>query len=123
MDQLCLPCRPVFSTRKTVGRELPSIAKKGHLCRRQEFDLTHQSIPAPELSASTRTATVSVRPHTEWIGILQRFDRSVQRVGHVAVNAIDAIHVRTRTHTAGSGLVVCERGVRAMVSAAYLQIV
>src|SRR5258707_11585 len=36
----------------------------------------------------------------------------------MAVNAIDAVHAGTRAHTAGGGLVVGERCVRAMVHAA-----
>ena len=36
---------PIFSTGKAVGRELPSITKKSHLCRRQELD--HRTEPPP----------------------------------------------------------------------------
>src|SRR3979411_1714586 len=98
MDKRCLSRRSILSTCKPIRRELPPVAKKSHLRGRQELDLAHQAVSAAKLSSSTRSPPIPIGPHTERIRILQRLNWSVQRVSHVAMNAVNPIHVGTGAH-------------------------
>jgi hypothetical protein len=50
----------------------------------------------------------SVAADAEWVGVFERFDGRVERVGHVGLHAGDAVEAGARAHAAGGGFVVGE---------------
>src|ERR1700722_6457349 len=75
-----------------------------------------------ETIASTSGAQ-RISPQSDRVGVLERFRRSVERIGHVGMDAGDAVTVGTRPHAASDGFVVSEGVAGARIDAADGEII
>ena len=81
----------------------------------------------PRLAGAAGVGAVAVGADAKRVGIFERFDGRVEGVGHVAVDAVDAVDSLpvssgARAHAAGDGFVVGEGRVGARIEAADGQI-
>src|SRR3954462_14373977 len=99
---ICSAVESVRSARATVG-------KQRHLRVSQQLDFADDPISTFIFARAAGAAADGILSHTDGVCMLQRFGRSIERIGHVGVHGGDAVLRRTRAHATGDGLVETER--------------
>src|SRR5690242_15026120 len=88
----------------------------------EQFYFTHEAIATSIFAVAAGARPVAITADPERVCVLQSFNRRVERIGHVGVNARNAVAVRTRTHAARNRLVISERPAGSWIDAADRQV-
>ena len=118
-----IPSFAWLSSSQSVGTEFPAIAQQRNLCIGEQFDFANQTIAAAKFPGTSRFWAISISPHAKGIRIFQRFNRRVQRIGHVRVHAGESIGIRACAHASGNRFVISKRPASARISATDGEIV
>ena len=93
LDQNVPASSAVAAALKSVLRRDAAIREQGYLGWTQELDLPNETVTAAMSTRTSRVAALGVLAAAERVSIFEGFDRSVQRVRHVGVNARTTIRV------------------------------
>ena len=110
------------STGESVRRDCPPLGEHAHVRIDQAFEFANQSVAAARLPAATRAAPDSILSDSHRIVSLERFDRRVERVGHVSVDAGRTGPILRRARAAGDRFVVGKMAVAKSIEAADREI-
>src|SRR5688572_1801258 len=113
----------VLAARESVGRARAAVGEQGHARGDERLYLADDAVAALVTPTPARAAPQTVCAHAQRVRVLQSLGRGVQAVGHVRVDARDAVHGRARAHAARDRLVVSELAPRPRVNAPDGQVV
>ena len=103
---------------ETPRLRFAAVGEQGDMCVAEQFDFSHETVASV---METRTAGVTakgVAHHSEWIGVFERLDGRVERVGHVGMVAACSVSGGRGSEAAGDGFVVGERLILTRIDAA-----
>src|SRR5690606_9257452 len=93
---------------EAVGRALPPLGEDRHAGGCEELDLAHQPVAPAVAPPPTGAAPQRIAPDPHRQLVLQRLNRGVERVAHVAVDTARAVRLRACARAAAYRLVVGE---------------
>src|SRR6266851_10513270 len=102
------PRLPLRSSPKPIRTAAPAVGQYGHVAIREKFECPNNPIAAIMRAFSTRAFADLIPAHSQWILVLESFDRCIPTVGHVRVGGGLAGTNGGRAHAARDGFVIGE---------------
>src|SRR5580704_106182 len=115
--------RAVISSGQAIWPAGTAVGEQCNLGIGQDLDLAHDSVATAVQARASAVGAKRILPQTNRIGVFKGLRGSVERVGHVSMNARHAIFSRTRTHAAGDSFVISKGLAGTRIHAADGQIV
>src|SRR4029079_18944660 len=103
--------------------ELAAIRQKGDLRLGEKPHFPNHAVAATGFACATGTAAKSIPDDANRVGVFERFDRRVESVRHVSVNAREAVQAWTRAHAARNCFVISNGLASAGIDSAKREVV
>src|SRR5208282_3483461 len=108
----------VGSAGQAVGSTGTAVREQGDLGVGQHFNFTHDSVPTCVEARASAVGAKRILPQANWVSVFESLSRSVERIGHVGVDAGDSVLSAASAHATGDSFVISEGllGARVIVS-------